>query len=79
MEEILLRLEEETFRSRCVDDETNRCLAHAEILTSCGMVLNLCRNLDEYPVFDGDTLTVILVPDEATAPDEAAGDLEEVD
>ena len=50
-----------------------------EISTSCGIVLELCRNLDEYPVCDGDTLTVILVPGEATAPDEAAGDLEQVD
>ena len=55
-------LDEETFRSRCVDEETNEWLAHAEISTSCGMVLDLCRNLYDYPVSDGDTLTVILVP-----------------
>ena len=55
-------LEEETFRSRCVDEETGRFVALVEILTSCGMVLDLTRTLDEYPVRDGDTLTVFIVP-----------------
>jgi len=57
-------LEEDTFGSRCVDEETNEWLAHVEISTSCGMVLDESHlfNLDEYPVSDGDTLTVILVP-----------------
>ena len=63
VEQIQQWLEEETFRSRCVDEETNEWLAHVEISTSCGMVLDLCRNLDEYPVCDGDTMTVILVPE----------------
>ena len=60
-------LEEETFGSRCVDEETNEWLAHVEISTSCGMVLDLCRNLPDYHpiVSEGDTLTVILVPEEA--------------
>ena len=62
VEQIQQWLEEETFRSRCVDEETNDWLAHAEISTSCGMVLDHWRNLDEYPVCDGDTLTLILVP-----------------
>ena len=56
VEQIQQWLEEETFRSRCVDEETNEWLAHAEISTSCGMVLDLCRNLYDYPVSDGDTL-----------------------
>ena len=34
-------LEEETFRFRCVHDETNKWLAHAEILTTCSMVLDI--------------------------------------
>ena len=62
VEQIQQWLEEETFRSRCVDEETNEWLAHAEISTSCGMVLDLTRTLDEYPVRDGDTLTVFIVP-----------------
>ena len=54
-------LDEETFRSRCVDEETNEWLAHAEISTSCGMVLTEGHNLNEYPVSDECILTVILV------------------
>ena len=54
-------LDEETFRSRCVDEETNEWLAHAEISTSCGMVLTEGHNLNEYPVSDEGILTVILV------------------
>ena len=54
-------LEEYTFRSRCKNEETYEWLAYAEISTSSGMVLDPCRNLDDYPVSDGDTLTVILV------------------
>ena len=61
-EQIQQWLEEETFRSRCVDEETNAWLAHVEISTSCGVVLYETRNLDDYPVCDGDTLTVIVVP-----------------
>ena len=38
-------LEEETFRFRCIHDETNNetnnSLAHAEILTTCSMVLDI--------------------------------------
>ena len=62
VEQIQQWLEEETFESRCVDEETNDWLAHVEISTSCGMVLDLTRTLDEYPVRDGDTLTVFIVP-----------------
>ena len=62
VEQIQQWLEEDTFRSRCVDEETNEWLAHVEISTRCGMVLNLTRTLDEYPVRDGDTLTVFIVP-----------------
>ena len=64
VEQIQQWLEEDTFRSRCVDEETNEWLAHAEISTSCGMVLDHCRNLPDYHpiVCDGDTLTVVLVP-----------------
>ena len=64
MEENLLRLEEETFRSVCFDETMDDLLAHVEILPSCGMVLDRCRNLGEYPVCDGDTLTVVVVPDD---------------
>ena len=62
VEKIQQWLEEETFHSRCVDEETNEWLAHVEISTSCGVVLDECRNLDEYPVCHGDTLTVFVVP-----------------
>ena len=62
VEQIQQWLEEDTFGSRCVDEETNDWLAHVEISTSCGMVLDECRNLNEYPVRDGDTLTVFIVP-----------------
>ena len=68
-EEIQLRLEEETSRSRCLNEETNEWLARAEISTSSGMDLEIWeteklrrRRLDEYPVIDGETLPVILVP-----------------
>ena len=58
---------QETFRSRCVDEEKLEWLAHAEISTTCGMVLTECHNLSEYPVSDEDILTVILVSaDEVT-------------
>ena len=53
-------LEEETFSDRCYDHEANKWLAHVEILTSCGMVLDECSYLDECPVCNGATLTVIL-------------------
>ena len=79
VEQIQQRLEGDTFRSRCVDNKTNAWLAHVEILTSCGQLLELCSTLDDYPVGNGDTLTVILVPDEDTSPDDAVGDMEEVD
>ena len=60
-------LDEETFRSHCVDETTNTWVAHAEISTSCGLVLTEFRNLNEYPVSDEDILTVILVSaDEVT-------------
>ena len=62
VEHIQAWLEEKTFRSRCFDEETNERLAHVEISTSSGRVLDQCRNLYNYPVSDGDTLTVILVP-----------------
>ena len=62
IEKIQQWLEEDTFRSRCVDEETHDWLAHVEISTSCGVVLDTCHYLDEYPVCGGDTLTVVLVP-----------------
>ena len=71
--------QEETFGSLCVHKKTNDWLAHVQIFTRCGTLLDLCRTMDKYSVRDGDTLTVILVPDEATSPDEAAGDMEEID
>ena len=54
-------------RSGMSAKRTGNCVAwlglgHAEIATSCGMVLDLRRNLYDYPVSDRDTLTVILVP-----------------
>ena len=60
VQQIQWRLQEETFRSRCVDEVTNNRMAHVELLTTCGTVLDPCRNLDEYPVCDGDILTVIV-------------------
>ena len=62
VEKIQQWLEEETFSDRCYDQEANKWLAHVEILTSCGMVLDECSCLDECPVCDGATLTVILMP-----------------
>ncbi len=65
-------LEEETFRSLCVDEATNAWLARVEISTSCGVVLCQTRNLDDYPIRDGDTLTVVVVPDDPEESQEAA-------
>ena len=79
VEQILQRLEGDTSRSCCVDNKTNAWLAHVEILTNCGQLLELYRTLDDYPASDGDNLTVILVPDEDTSSDDAVGDMEEVD
>ena len=62
VEHIQAWLEEKTFRSRCFDEETNEWLAHVEISTSSGRVLDQWRNLDDYLLRDGGTLTVILVP-----------------
>lgn len=62
VEKIQQCLEEVTFRDRCYDLETKKWVAYVEILTSCGMVLDECSCLDECPVCDGDTLTVILMP-----------------
>ena len=62
MEQLSQWLEEETFRDRCFEEETNERLAHVEILTSCGMVIDHCRYHDELPVRDGDTLHVVVVP-----------------
>ena len=58
VEWIQMCLEEHTFKSRCVGGR----LAHAKITTNCGIVLDECGNLQEYPVRNGDTLTVFLVP-----------------
>ena len=60
VEKIQQWLEGETFSDRCCDHEANKWLAHVEILTSCGMVLDECSYLDECPVCNGATLTVIL-------------------
>ena len=43
-------LDEKTFRSRCVHEATNTWVTHAEISTSCGLVLTEFHNLNEYPV-----------------------------
>ena len=48
VEQIQQWLEEETFRSRCVDEDKLEWLAHVEISTSCGKDLDHCRTLDEY-------------------------------
>ena len=54
-----------TFRSRCVDKNTHALMMHTEITTSCGIVLDFWSSLDNYPVYDGNTLTVILMlPDD---------------
>ena len=79
VEQIQLYLETHTFRSRCIHEETNEWLAHVEICTRDGNKMELCDTLEDYPVGDRDILPVILVPDEATSPDEAARDMEEVD
>ena len=79
VEQIQQYLETHTFRSRCIHEETNDWLAHEEIFTCGGKLLDLCDTLEDYPVGDRDILPVILVPDEATSPDEAARDMEEVD
>ncbi len=47
----------------CVDEATNVWLARVEISTSCGVVLSETRNLDEDPIREGDTLTVVIVPE----------------
>mgnify|MGYP003323222383 CR=1 FL=1 len=63
MEQIEQWLEEETFKSRCVADEWPRAwTARVEITTQCGIVLDETRTLDEYPVQDGDTLYVTILP-----------------
>ena len=62
VEQIQAWLEEKTFRSRCFDEETNERLAHVQMSTSSGRVLDQCRNLGNYRLSDGDILTVILVP-----------------
>ena len=63
VEQIQQWLEEETFESLCVDEATNAWLARVEISTSCGVILIENRTLDEYPIRDGDTLTVVIVPE----------------
>ena len=63
VERIQQWLEEETFRSLCVDEETNQWLARVEISTESGIVLDETRTLDEYHVVDGDKLYVVVIPD----------------
>ena len=65
VDQIQRRLEDGTFKSRCVDEETNKCVAHVQISTSRGIVLEGHLTLFEYAVHDGDTLTVIMVPGDA--------------
>jgi len=65
VEQIEQWLEGETFQSLCVDEATNDWVARVEISTSCGVVLIKNRTLDEYPIRDGDTLTVVIVPSTA--------------
>ena len=76
VEEIQQELGEETFRSLCVDEATNQRVARVEISTSCGVVLSETRALDEYPIRDGDTLTVVIVP-EGPGPGRPGGSLSE--
>ena len=59
------RLEDETFSSRCFDKHGRR-LAFVEIWTSCGVVLDSSYRLQEYPVRDGDTLTVYVTKVESS-------------
>ena len=54
-------VEEERWRSCCVDKEKLARLAHGKISTSCYVVLDECLYRDEHPVRDGDNLTVVLV------------------
>ena len=60
VEQIQHWLEEQTFRSRCVDEDTNEWLAHATLSTSHGEVLDKRSRLNERSVHDGDILLVIL-------------------
>ena len=60
------RLEDDTFSSRCFDKHTDERLAVVEILTSCGVVLDSSDRLKEYPVRDGDTLTVYVTKVESS-------------
>ena len=62
VEQIQQWLEEEMFRFLCVDEETNQWLAHVELSTESGIVLDFTRTLDEYHVVDGDTLYVVVIP-----------------
>ena len=55
------RLEAETFSSLCQYNVTKECLTVVQILTSCGVVLDSSHSLNQCPVHDGDTLTVVLV------------------
>ena len=59
-------LEEKAFSSRCFDKEANKSLALVEILTSCGVVLDSSHRLNEYPLKDGDTLTVVVTKFESS-------------
>ena len=72
VEQIEQWLEGETFQSLCVDEATNDWVARVEISTSCGVVLCQTRNLDDYPIRDGDTLTVVVVPNDPEESQEAS-------
>ena len=61
VEQVQQWLEQEACRSRCVDEETKKRLAHAQISTSSGDVLETCRHLYEYAVSNNETLSVILM------------------
>ena len=54
-------VEEERWRSCCVDKEKLLRLAHGKISPSCYVVLDECLYRDELPVRDGDILTVVEV------------------
>ena len=69
VEKIQQWLETGPLKSCCVDDEAHEWLAHVEISTTCGKVLDEWNTLDQYPVGDGDTLWVFVVPREPGSED----------
>ena len=52
VEQIHQWLEEYTFYSRCINEETNQWLARVKISTSSGIILHHCSYLTDCPVTD---------------------------